>query len=369
MKKLILLIATLFTISLCTLAQNTLVGAVLITRHGDRAPFGNIQNFNYNWGSPLQELTPIGMNQAFSLGSTLRNDLVTNEKLLPLNYQAGSITAISSATNRTFDTAECVLMGLYPPGTGPNLPNGKPALPNAFQPIPIEMLQINDSTILTQYTKYLALLNQYVYTSPAWLALQAKYQPYFAKWQLVLGNPIHSLADVLTVGDMITVAKAHGLLMPKGLSTQDINNILDATNTGLAVQFQNMNVSYVMGDQLVNDIVVNLNAFANNTANGTKLYYYSGHDITILPIMALLGAPLATEPGYASNVLIKLYKTDSNQYFVQVSYNGKIVSLPVMNGGTLASLPLLQNYVNGVNLKFAPTTSGSSTVSGSATTK
>jgi len=369
MKKIFILVATIFALSICALAQNTLVGAVLITRHGDRTPFGNIQNFNYNWGSAPAELTPIGMNQAYTLGTTLRTDLVTNEKLLSPTYQANSIVAGASATNRTFDTAECVLMGLYPPGTGPKLANGKPALPNAFQPIPITTLPVSDFTILTQYPQYTALLQQYVYNSPAWLALQAKYQPYFAKWQQVLGNPVNSLSDVLAVGDMLIVAKAHNLTMPKGLSTQDINNIINATNTGLAIQFQTLNVSYPMGSQLLNDIMGNLNAFATNTSQGAKLYYYSGHDITILPIMSLLGSPLSSDPGYAANVLIKLYKNDSNQYFVEVDYNGKPVSLPVMNGGTLASLPLLQNYVNGVNAKFAPTTSGSSTVSGSSTTK
>ena len=44
----------------------------MIIHHSDRAPFANIQNANYNCGTELSELTPIGMNQEYNLGVQLR---------------------------------------------------------------------------------------------------------------------------------------------------------------------------------------------------------------------------------------------------------------------------------------------------------
>lgn len=52
--------------------SSKLIFVSMITRHGDRAPFANIENANYSWGTELSELTPIGMNQEYNLGLQLR---------------------------------------------------------------------------------------------------------------------------------------------------------------------------------------------------------------------------------------------------------------------------------------------------------
>lgn len=90
----------------------------MITRHGDRAPFANIKNADYKWGTSLSELTPIGMNEEYNLGKELRERYINHFKLMPENYKDQSISVLSSHTNRTVVSAQSLLMGLYPPGTG-----------------------------------------------------------------------------------------------------------------------------------------------------------------------------------------------------------------------------------------------------------
>ncbi|ASG67068.1 hypothetical protein fh0823_21350 [Francisella halioticida] len=91
----------------------------MITRHGDRAPFANIKNANYKWGISLSELTPIGMNQEYNLGKQLRKRYIEQLRLLPKDYQSQSIYVLSSPTNRTVESAQSLLMGLYPPASVP----------------------------------------------------------------------------------------------------------------------------------------------------------------------------------------------------------------------------------------------------------
>nr|MCX3323165.1 histidine phosphatase family protein [Bacillus paranthracis] len=81
----------------------------MITRHGDRAPFANIENANYSWGTELSELTPIGMNQEYNLGLQLRKRYIDKFGLLPEHYVDQSIYVLSSHTNRTVVSAQSLL--------------------------------------------------------------------------------------------------------------------------------------------------------------------------------------------------------------------------------------------------------------------
>ena len=151
MKKLLIAVILTFTLITSLLAEGTLVSAVLITRHGDRTPFDNIVNANYQWGTDLTELTPIGMHQEFMLGAKLRKHYIEELKFLDDNYKANTIYTLSSNSNRTILSAECVLMGLYPPGTGPEIAKDEPALPGRIQTIPVRSLPDSSSVhILAQ---------------------------------------------------------------------------------------------------------------------------------------------------------------------------------------------------------------------------
>ncbi|MDE4953149.1 histidine phosphatase family protein, partial [Francisella tularensis subsp. holarctica] len=84
-----------------------------------RAPFANIENDNYSWGTEISELTPIGMNQEYNLGLQLRKRYIYKFGLLPEHYVDQNIYVLSSHTNRTVVSAQSFLMGLYPACTGP----------------------------------------------------------------------------------------------------------------------------------------------------------------------------------------------------------------------------------------------------------
>lgn len=351
MKKILITFILTFTVITSLLAEGTLISAILITRHGDRSPFDNIVNVNYQWGTDLTELTPIGMNQEYMLGSKLRKHYIEDLKFLDNSYKANTIYTLSSNSNRTILSAECLLMGLYPPGTGPEIAKEEPALPGRIQVIPVRSLPDNSYMILTPYQTYLKILDKYVYSSKEWTDKQNELKPKFEVWEKILGNKVKTLGDVLTIGDVLIVAKQHKLPMPEGLSNEDVQEILQATSWGLAQQFKSESVSYLMGGELINTIIKNLKE-SSDSKYKYKLTYYSGHDITILPVMSLLGSPLEESPGYAANIIIELYKDGASQFYVKVLYNGNYVKLPIMNGKDSCSLSDLEAHISGLNEKY-----------------
>jgi acid phosphatase len=256
---------------------------------------------------------------------------------------------LSSHTNRTVVSAQSLLMGLYPAGTGPVLQNNEPAIQGRFQPIPIMTLTEDSKLIGFPYEYYLSVLKKYIYNSPSWLQKTKEIEPNFEKWHKILGNKISSLADIITVGDVLIVAKAHGKPLPTGLSQADADKIIELTDWGLAQQFKSQKVAYTLNGELTNKIVQDLNDAVSGKSK-YKMTYYSGHDLTLLGIMGTLGVPLNEAPGYASHIEFELYKDDKN-YTVKIRYAGKYVKLPIMNNDKTCSLTALNDYMKSINNK------------------
>ena len=351
MKKTLISLSLLFLISAFGFAEEKLIFVTMITRHGDRTPFSNIKNANYHWKTGMEQLTPIGMNEEYNVGKLLRKRYIEEMKLLEPNYINDSIYTVSSDTNRTIQSAESLLTGLYPPGTGPKLENGKPALPDLIQTIPIRTVPASSSLIMMPYPRYIKILSKYIYPSKVWQDKQKEYESKFKEWTKILGNKITNLADVLSIGDVLIVARHHDLKLPKGLSEADAEDIIKLTSWGLSTQFKSEKVSYLCNGPLVNLMIKNLKDAANKKAP-YKMVYYSGHDITILPVMCLLGAPLDKSPGYASHMQLELYQKDETTFIIKLRYNDKQVKLPIMGDKDFCTLEELEKHIDAVNAKY-----------------
>lgn len=343
-------VAVFSLLSLSLAAKDKLVCSVLLTRHGDRTPFSSIKNTHYKWDTKLEQLTPVGMKQEFKLGQKLRKYYIEDVNFLKSKYQPETIYTISSGTNRTIMSAQCLLTGLYPPGTGPALKNGTPALPNKMQIIPVRTIPKKSDLIMKPYPQYLKILSKYIYPSKKWREKQSQYKAKFKEWTKILGNKIESLADVLSIGDILIVAKTHHKPLPKGLSKKDAQTIINLTKWGRAEQFKSRKVSYLMGNKLLNKITKQLNKVPEGK-QPYKLIYYSGHDLTLLSIMSLMGAPLDIAPGYASNIQIGLFKKNT-EYIIKVKYNFNNVELPIMSGKSFCTLEDFNKHVETINNKY-----------------
>lgn len=107
---------------LVSCCHSTLVQILSLTRHGARYPINTLfdgAELASMWG----ELTAVGMQQHYQLGSLFRRQYVTAEQLVSERFNHSQIEAFTTHYNRTIDSMTSFVSGLYPPGTGAEFPN------------------------------------------------------------------------------------------------------------------------------------------------------------------------------------------------------------------------------------------------------
>lgn len=95
-------------------ADEKLVFALELIRHGDRTPLEEIPNSPHDWKEGFGELTQRGWYQELELGRAARKKYVMQYHLLPANYNPRLVYVRSTDTKRTIASANSFLLGLYP---------------------------------------------------------------------------------------------------------------------------------------------------------------------------------------------------------------------------------------------------------------
>ncbi len=143
------------------ISEEKIIFAWQIHRHGARAPYRGVVNntdvYHENW-TEIEELTEVGKRMLYLLGVKTRKRYVEKYKLLNEQYNPQEIYIRSTDVNRTIESIESLLQGLYPTGTGPTInkkiendhnrvfpPNKK--YYNEFEKI-IETYNLNDGSAL-----------------------------------------------------------------------------------------------------------------------------------------------------------------------------------------------------------------------------
>ncbi len=252
--------------------------------------------------------------------------------MLPEHYSPETMYVRSSDIDRTLISAECVLLGLYPPGTGPSV-DGKPALPAAYQPIPIHTKpRAQDSLLVIDFNpKLSSTLDQYVHESAEWKEKNSKIQPQLKRWNDLTGMKMESLRAVAGLGDALYIYKLHNIPIPKGLTEADVKEITDETEWAFASSFK----PHQVGDLVSHELLKVISDYFDGVTQGKgKLKYvlFSAHDTTISGLMSILRDPVAGRPPYSSDVNFALFKVGS-EYKVRITYNGKPVESPGFTNG------------------------------------
>jgi len=328
------------------LAQDTLIFAMDVIRHGDRTPSSTIPTVAYEWKEGLGQLTADGMRQEYELGVALRKKYVEQTHLLPKHYETGTMYVRSTDYDRTLMSAQSLLMGLYPLGTGPSTELNTPALPKAFQPIPIHSAPYQYDDVILQHVDYEErekLMEEFVYSTPEWTLKNNELKGKYALWSRLTGVKITGLDDLESLGDTLRIHRIHKAPMPEGLSIEDIQTIIDAGEWAFMAEEKPLPLAIAYNTHIMTHIA---NALHNASEKKSKLKYVllSAHDITVAGSLSYLGVPLDKAPPYASDLNFSLYENGMNQFTVQVTYNGKAVSIPGC-GGTVCDLEQFMKVV------------------------
>jgi len=326
------------------LAKETLVFAVDLVRHGDRTPRLAIPKDSYQWAEGMGQLTAQGMYQEYQLGVSFRQKYVYEYHLLPEHYQNSTMLVFSTDSSRTLMSAQALLLGLYPLGSGPLLPGSdKPALPGAYQPVPVHIRKIKSE----MFKKDRQIATQYAFSRPDWKSKTIKLKNKFQKWNLATGLNFNTIAQFAALADALYIYQLHHVPMPSELSEKDIEEIIAVGQWGRIIVYQTKEFANFWGRPMLASIADYLQK-ARQQATPLKYILFSDHDTTIASIMTLLQKPLDELPPYAANLNFALFKTDTKNYLVKISYNGKPVVVPSCDAGgcTLKQFIKLAGHYN-----------------------
>ena len=345
MKKIIIAIVFLCTFSINNIANadDKLIFALDLIRHGDRTPASALPKSKYEWPQGIGELTAKGMQQEYELGKKMRDRYITTTHLLPASYVSNTMFVRSSDYNRTLMSAESFLYGLYPLGTGPG------TLPRAFQPIPIHTIpKLLDDLLIPNFNQayYDEVMAKNVFTQPEWQAKSAQYQPKFAQWSAASGMQINSLQEVLYLGDNLYISQLYNIPFPAGISKEDAKDIMEIGAWAFVTEMKAPAIYQLTSLRLLTSIGNYLKQGSQQT-NTLKYVLFAAHDSTIMGLFAALGAPLNTWPPYASDMNFLLYETPSKTYYVKISFNDQPVKIPGCSGGDTCSLAELDKLAAG----------------------
>jgi lysosomal acid phosphatase len=316
-------------------ANEKLIFALDLIRHGDRTPYDDLPSAPHTWSEGLGQLTAAGMQQEYQLGLKLHQRYMVDHQLLASTYQADTIYIRSTDYDRTIMSAQSVMLGLYPLGSGPSAINSLlPALPSAFQPVPIHTIPAaQDGAYLIDIGsgKIAELISRYVYTRADWKEKSNELANQYERWSQLTGVNITGIFDVLSLGDTLRAYESHGIAMPAGLTSEEARKIIEASDWIYAAVFKPKEVGDVAGKAALKKITEYIRQAAEKKTN-TKFILLSAHDVTTLGVMSALHAPLDAAPSYASDLNFSLYESGSKDYFVTVSYNEMPVNIPGCNG-------------------------------------
>ncbi len=327
--KKIVLLTVMLALSLNAHAQETLIFAFDIIRHGDRTPLLAIPNAPHTWTEGKGQLTARGMRQEMQLGNNLRKKYIDQYKLLPSHFDNESMYVLSTDFPRTLMSAQSLLLGLYPLGTGPHLSTKQPALPVAFQPIPIHTQpKMSDPFIGDANSeKFNQQLNQYVLSQPQWTQKTRGFQQKLTKWSQATGLSFTDPQEIILLADALHIDQIHHVPLPAGLSKADAKEIINAGMDVFETIYQTKAIAALAGTPILTSVTSYLQKAGQQPAP-LKYVLFIAHDATIMSVMTTLGSPLHEQPPFASDLNFSLFKTAQGNNIIKVTYNNKPVAIP-----------------------------------------
>ncbi|GBG86695.1 hypothetical protein CBR_g41758 [Chara braunii] len=163
------------------------------------------------------------------------------------------------------------------------------------------------------------------------------WRPHFQRQKAIiaafLGVPPSENFRWLLAIDCMNCRFAHGDPLPDGLSIDDLEEIRDfvVKEHVQCLGFEELRPFF--GGRMLTELHGAMKEVVEHSRKSEpvspRLALYSVHDITLLPLLTYIGAPVRAWPPYAGALCFELWSTpDGHSHFVRVLYNWKEVALP-----------------------------------------
>uniref|UniRef100_A0A1B6G7V5 acid phosphatase n=1 Tax=Cuerna arida TaxID=1464854 RepID=A0A1B6G7V5_9HEMI len=314
----------------------TLQFVAVVTRHGNRAPLFTFPTSLYQsndtsvWPYGAGELTQSGRVQMYKLGQKIRS---LYNGFLDQAYHPKDFKAFSSFSGRALQSAELFLAGLFPPA-GYQVWNEH----LLWQPVPVfpsfldhlEMVFIDGKNLCPRFkeAQKKSLMEAEIIYHSSLTTFVDYVLPY-------TGIDVHQVSKkigsaykiqiVFLVWESLVHAAIHNLPIPDWAASMYPEPL-----TSLVVKFYYAaaigsyeQTKYLEGE-LYQEIINQMQSKVTNTLDpDRRMYYYSGHDYTLMGLLTILGQQ-AEDLGYintASAVIYELHRhPHDGHFYVQVLF-------------------------------------------------
>ncbi|KAF7297733.1 Phosphoglycerate mutase-like protein [Mycena kentingensis (nom. inval.)] len=305
--------------------DGTLLGVLVLTRHGDRQGFYQDPKTYAVTGTTI---TPLGTQQTYQLGSLLRarylnassplniagmNDTLVDQNQIHVRADAGGELGV------IYDSAVAVLQGLYPANRSYNtsLANGTDVTGalGGYQYIPIESVEPTNDVSLEGYTLCGAFNDATTafYASPEFAAKKTETADFLAKLpQYLDGRPV-TLENMYNIFDFMNVQSIHNAAFFDALPPTYLEQARHLANWheyGVFTSSSLSGIGNIAGRAILPGILSNLRSIAN-ASDPLKFAYQSLAYKPFLSLFNMTGVAqaypdLAGMVNYAAAVAIEV---------------------------------------------------------------
>jgi hypothetical protein len=282
------------------------------------------------------QLTVIGEKQLYELGKSIRSEIIEEDEngLVPPVYDPSIVYCRSTYMDRTVSSARSFLAGLFSSEKKDNKVQAK-------GPFEIEVHNFPDEDMFPNSNVY-PILKKCQTVLELYSSLHDNHDLKQARQALISRIGVNDYRHgILQLHDDIVSRQAHNFSVPKDFIelTKDFDVlsarefVFMATSIGFDVFIRAAcgPLLYLMKENF-NSITKNyLEEKENhNQKPYQKLFVYSGHDTTLIPLAMALEIFDMSWPKYASYIFMKYYisKTNPKETYVAVDYAGEPQILP-----------------------------------------
>lgn len=328
------------------------VALVLFHRHGDRSP-GSFMPLdaanNARWPDGAGQLTARGMAQVHALGGALRQRYVLEvpggRRLRLLNsssLRTGEWRVRATDFDRTLQSAQALLQGVFPPGSGP-----AGGLPERLQVTPVRTMPMQLDSVLLGFTPLvcprIGELKAKAKETAQWRQLALESQSLLRRLEELSGHASLDIGNVSAVLDPLFCEKQHGMDWLKGF--REDPGLFDATavlyRKTLRAQYAfDAEMRRLGGGNMVAQVIARFQRFCGqeptvpefpdpstpflfdgSATPGVRVSHFSAHDTTLVSLLGALGVFDDDLPPYGSSVVFELRERERGQRGVVAYYN------------------------------------------------
>lgn len=264
-------------------------------------------------------LTNVGKQQLYDLGQKICERYITEEQLVSPQYESGDVYVRSSHFRRTIYSALHFMAGLYKTGS-------------LNETVCIETKDVDKDDIHPNLSgcANFAKWAQQIWSTPNHCTEEAELEDYLKEKVGVFSSDTNIWLG--QYNDLIRCRRAHDLPIPEYLIDNEEAICRLELRSHLKL-FGKGNTSIIRN--CIGSFLETICSTVTKGIEGTgshKLFLYSGHDWTLIPLLIAFEVDVHEWPPFASYITIELYKSQGNKHFVRVLYNDQPIMFDTDSG-------------------------------------